>query len=408
MRSANSSPSFPNPFHRLFPTRLGGPARLILLSITLCVLAACNKDEAPVDTEPKVSGETIQFPVSVKNLPGITGEVVRMGGERVLNLPGRLVWNEDRTVRVSSPFAGRVIEILVQPGTSVKAGQPLAMLTSNDFGMAQADARKASADAAVASKALARQRELYEAGIVAQKEYEQTQADAARANADMQRTQAALRQYGPAAQGPGGMARFVLRSPIDGLVVDRNINPGMELRPDQPPSAPLFVITDPTELWAQVDAAEGQLGLFKPGLTVKLLSAAYPGESFPGKVVKIADFVDPNARSVKVRLSVPNGDRRLKAEMFVTATVQAFSFAGVSVPSKAVFLAENRNYVFVRTSQNTFVRHEVKLGASLPGTTEVVSGLKDGDVVVTDGNLYLQDILRDATAVNKARAAAKQ
>jgi cobalt-zinc-cadmium efflux system membrane fusion protein len=326
----------------------------------------------------------------------------------MLSMPGRLVWNEDKTVRVATPFVGRVMEIMVQPGSTVKAGQALAMLTSPDFGVAQADARKAAADSAVAAKSLARQRELYQAGVIAQKDLEQSQADNARAAADLARTQAALRMYG-AGGGDAVNQRFALRSPIDGLVVERNINPGMEVRPDQQPNAPLFLITDPSTLWASLDAAEADLGLFKPGINVQLTSAAYPGETFTGTVVKIADYVDPASRSVKVRLAVPNVDRRLKAEMFVTAKVQAASFQGIAVPSKAVFLADNRNYVFVRTSAAPFVfeRREVKLGVSLPGTTEVVSGLKAGDVVITDGNLYLQDILRDATAVNAARAGAK-
>ncbi|KWR87505.1 efflux RND transporter periplasmic adaptor subunit [Cupriavidus sp. IDO] len=383
-------------------------ARVAALSLCALALAACGKSEAPkTDDEPKVSGNTIQFPATVKALPGIAGEAAKAGGERMLSLPGRLVWNEDKTVRVTTPFAGRVTEILVQPGTAVKAGQPLANLTSPDFGVAQADARKAAAESSVASKALARQRELYQAGVIAQKDLEQAQGDAARASADLQRTQAALRMYGVGAGGDGVNQRFALRSPIDGMVVERNINLGMELRPDQPSSAPLFLVTDPTTLWAQVDAAEGDLGLFKPGVTVKLVSAAYPGETFEGTVIKMADYVDPTARSIKVRLTVPNPDRRLKAEMFVTAKLQAASFPGIAVPSKAVFLADNRNYVFVRTAPNTFVRRQVKLGVTLPGTSEVLDGLKEGETVVTDGNLYLQDILRDATAVNAARADAK-
>ncbi|MBV8272022.1 MAG: efflux RND transporter periplasmic adaptor subunit [Cupriavidus sp.] len=385
-----------------------GAVRLAaVLSLCVLVLGACGKKEVPEnDDDPKVAGQVIEYPASVRTLPGVVGQPVKSGGDRMLSMPGRLVWNEDKTVRVASPFAGRVMDILVQPGTTVKAGQALAMLTSPDFGSAQADARKAAADGAVASKALARQRELYEAGIVAQKDLEQAQADNARAAADQQRTQAALRMYG-ASGGDGVNQRFALRSPIDGLVVERNINPGMELRPDQQQDAPLFLITDPTTLWAQLDAAEADLGHFKPGVTVRLSSAAYPGETFTGTVVKIADYVDPASRSVKVRLSVPNADHRLKAEMFVTAKIQAASFQGISVPSKAVFLADNNNYVFVRTAPNKFERREVKLGVTMPGTAEVVEGLKEGDVVITDGNLYLQDILRDATAVNAARAAAK-
>lgn len=386
--------------------------RSALCAVSLCALAlaACGKSEAPKpDDEPKVTGNTIQFPATVKTLPGIAGEVAKTGGERMLSLPGRLVWNEDKTVRVFTPFAGRVTEILVQPGTTVKAGQPLASLTSPDFGVAQADARKAAADSAVAAKALARQRELYGAGIVAQKELEQAQADAARAAADLQRTQAALRQYGAAEGGSDGVnQRFALRSPIDGLVVERNINPGMQLRPDQQPTAPLFLVTDPSTLWAQVDASEADLSLFKPGVSVQLSTAAYPGETFAGTVVKIADYVDPTARSIKVRLSVPNPDRRLKAEMFVTAKLPAASFKGISVPSKAVFLADNRNYVFVRTAANSFERRQVRVGVTMPGTSEILEGVKDGETVVTEGNLYLQDILRDATAVNAARAAEKK
>ncbi|WP_083384255.1 MULTISPECIES: efflux RND transporter periplasmic adaptor subunit [unclassified Cupriavidus] len=389
------------------PSAPSAAARLAALSLAALALtlAACGKGEAPkADDEPKVSGATVTFPASVKALPGIAGEAVKRGGERVVSLPGRLVWDEDRTVRVASPFAGRVTGILVQPGTTVKAGEALATLTSPDFGAAQADARKAAADHAVAAKALTRQRELYEAGIVAQKELEQSQADAARAAADLQRTQAALRQYGQAGADVVNQ-RFALRSPIAGLVVERNINPGMELRPDQPPAAPLFLVTDPTALWAQLDAAEADIGLFQPGVDVKLVSAAYPGETFTGKVVKVADYVDPTARSVKVRLAVPNPDRRLKAEMFVTAKLRAASFDGIAVPAKAVFLADNRNYVFVRTAPNIFERRQIRVGLSLPGITEVREGLKDGEVVVTEGNLYLQDILRDATAVNAARAA---
>ncbi|SDD74914.1 membrane fusion protein, cobalt-zinc-cadmium efflux system [Cupriavidus sp. YR651] len=398
----------PSPVSRSFPRN--GAVRLVAaLSLCALALAACGKKEAPEpDDDPKVSGQTIQFPASVKTLPGIVGQPVKSGGDRMLSLPGRLVWNEDKTVRVTTPFAGRVMEVLAQPGTTVKAGQPLAMLTSPDFGVAQADARKAAADSALAAKSLARQRELYGAGIIAQKELEQAQADSARAAADQQRTQAALRMYGAAAGGDAVNQRFALRSPIEGLVVERNINSGMELRPDQPPTAPLFLVTDPTTLWAQVDAAEADMGLFKPGVTVRLTSTAYPGETFEGTVVKIADYVDPNSRSIKVRLVVPNADRRLKAEMFVTARLKAASFQGISVPSKAVFLADNKNYVFVRTAQNTFERRQVKLGVQMPGTAEVVEGLKDGDVVITDGNLYLQDILRDATAVNAARASSKQ
>ncbi|MBV8157696.1 MAG: efflux RND transporter periplasmic adaptor subunit, partial [Dyella sp.] len=140
-------------------TRTGAVQLAAVLSLCVLVLGGCGKKEAPDnDDDPKVAGQVIEYPANVKSLPGIVGQPVKSGGDRMLSMPGRLVWNEDKTVRVASPFAGRVMDILVQPGTTVKAGQPLAMLTSPDFGSAQADARKSAADSAVASKALARQR----------------------------------------------------------------------------------------------------------------------------------------------------------------------------------------------------------------------------------------------------------
>ncbi|MGT2437008.1 TolC family protein [Bradyrhizobium betae] len=185
--------------------RHGVAARLAAFSLVALALAACGKQEAPPpNDEPKVSGNTIEFPATVRTLPGISGQG-RQERRRAHAEPARPPGNgtSDRTVRVTTPFAGRVTEVLVQPGSNVKAGQSLATLTSTDFGIAQADARKAAADSAYAGKALARQRELYNAGIVAQKELEQTQADAARASADLQRTQAALRQYGSRCAGRG-------------------------------------------------------------------------------------------------------------------------------------------------------------------------------------------------------------
>lgn len=367
-------------------------------------LSACSKDEAnPAPEEPKVQGEAVSFPASMKSLTGISTEVVQQGANLTLTLPGRLGWNEDRTVRVYSPFAGRVSAILVQPGKTVTAGQALAQLQSADFGSAQAEARKASADAALAKQNLARQKELYEAGVTARKDYEQSQADAARAGAELERTTARLKVYGAGAASVD--QTFALKSPIAGLVVEKNINPGMEFRPDQA-STPLFVVTDPSQLWATLDANEVDLGRFKPGNEVKLTSTAYPDEVFKGKVIQTADFIDPTARTVKVKVAVPNTDRRLKAEMFVTAALQLDAMKGLVVPSKAVFLQGVKQFVFVKTGERQYLRRAVKVGTQFGQSTEIVEGLKANEMVVVEGNLYLQDILQSAQGTEQATAQA--
>ncbi|MGY8526816.1 efflux RND transporter periplasmic adaptor subunit [Paracidovorax citrulli] len=367
----------------------------VLLAVLLAVvLTGCQRSEAPHAEAPVVEGAAITLPAAA--MSGIRVEPVRQGAARALALPGRLMWNEDRTARVASPFAGRVTTILAEPGSMVRAGQPLAVLASPEFSAAQADARKAGADAELAARALARQRELHDAGIIARKEFDLARAEAARADAERRRAEAVLRQTGGThASGDPDAEGFVLRAPIAGLVVARNVNPGMEVRPDQG-GAPLFLITDPTRLWAQIDANEADLRLLRGGGQVQIESAAYPGERFTGTVVKIADFVDPAARSVKVRLDVPNPERRLKAEMFVTARLEAEAITGTAVPDKAVYLIENRHYAFVRQGERRFERREVKPGVTVGGITEITAGLQDAAEVVTDGNLYLQDLLRGA------------
>ncbi|WP_255581677.1 efflux RND transporter periplasmic adaptor subunit [Cupriavidus sp. AU9028] len=358
------------------------------------LLTGCERHEAPPAQAPVVEGASITLPAGA--MAGIRVEPVRQGAARSLALPGRLMWNEDRTARVGSPFAGRVTTILAEPGSTVRVGQPLAVLASPEFSAAQADARKAGADAELAARALARQRELHDAGIIARKEFDLAQAEAARADAERRRAEAVLRQTGGThAAGDPDAEGFVLRAPIAGLVVARNVNPGMEVRPDQG-GEPLFLITDPSRLWAQIDANEADLRLLRSGGQVQIESAAYPGERFAGTVVKIADFVDPAARSVKVRLDVPNPERRMKAEMFVTARLEAEAITGTAVPDKAVYLVENRHYAFVRRGERRFERREIQPGVTVGGITEVKAGLQDAAEVVTDGNLYLQDLLRSA------------
>src|SRR5207302_112356 len=127
-------------------------------------------------------------------------------------------------------------------GAAVRAGQPLAEMASPDFGQAQADARKAQADLALATKSLERAHDLNSHGVLSTKDLQQAQADHAKARAEADRAHERLRVYGQSADA----GTFTLKSPISGTVVERNLNPGQELRSDTSGAPPLFVISDPT------------------------------------------------------------------------------------------------------------------------------------------------------------------
>lgn len=369
-----------------------------LLAVSLGAgLAGCGKGapEEAAAPAPKLDNGAVQFPDGNTQVSSFTLEAVKTGGPRVTQLAGRIVWDEERTVRVFPPFGGRVLKILARPGDAVKAGQVLAVLASPDFGQAQSDARRAEADLALAEKNLARMRELHGAGVVAAKDLQAAEADQARAASEQKRADARVRLYG----APGTVDQtLAMTSPIGGVLVERNINPGQELRPDLQLSATpaaLFVVTDPSRLWVQLEANESDIASLRRGQAIRLRAGAWPDATFEAKIESIADFVDPATRTVKIRASVDNRERKLKGEMYVTAEVTGSDKPALQVPSKAVFLFGDKYFVFVAESPRRFRRVEVKVGADAGGRMTILSGLTEGQNVVVEGSLHLQRIARE-------------
>jgi membrane fusion protein, heavy metal efflux system len=371
-------------------------AAVFALALAMAALvSACGNGDAKSDVaRPRLENGRIVFPQDSPQLGSFTTEPVREGAPQQLRLSGRLVWDENRTVRLFPAFAGRVIHILVKAGDRVKPGQTLAMLASPDFGQAQADARRAQSDFALAEKNLSRLRELYAAGVSPRKELITAEADYARADAELARASGKIRLYGGGSESVD--QNLALASPIEGIVVERNINPGQELRPDlQLANSPaMFVITDPSRLWVQLDATESQLASLKRGQTVRLHSSAWPEESFEATVEAISDFIDPGSRTIKVRGSVINRDKKLKGEMFVTAEVPDAQRAFLQLPEKALVLSGGSYYVFVEESPGRFAWSEVKIEGVRDGVAGVVSGVDLDQKVVVEGTLLLHRLYR--------------
>ena len=367
--------------------------RAALLAAALgaaALVSACGDGDAKTDiARPRLENGQIVFPEGSPQVASFATDAVKESGPLQLRLTGRLVWDENRTVRLYPPFAGRVLQILVKTGEHVSRGQALATLASPDFGQAQADARRAQSDFALAEKNLSRLRELHAAGVSSRKDLATAEADYARADAELARAMGKIKLYGASPDSVD--QNFSLASPIDGVVVERNINPGQELRTDlQLANTPaMFVITDPARLWVQLDAAESQLAGLRPGKKVQLRSAAWPDQTFTATLENISDFIDPASRTVKVRGSVENRERKLKGEMFVTAELQESPGADLQIPEKALLLAGDKYYVFIEDKPGRYSRQQVKVDAVRDGVASVASGVKLGQKVVVEGNLFL-------------------
>ena len=358
-------------------------------------LAGCGpRAESTSPPEPRLEGESIVFPAGSAQLDGIHSRVITLQPVPATQLNGRLTWNEDRTVRIYTPFAGRVERIMAQPGEKVARGQALAVIASPDFGQAQAEAGRAESDYGLAEKNLARLRELESHGVAARKDLQAAEADYARLRAELERARKKLALYGKA--GIGVDQTYTLTSPIAGVVVEKNINPGQELRPDQmiANAPPLFVITDPATLWVQLDAAEKDLPLLRPGKAITVNAPAYRDEKFPARITAISDFLDPVTRTIKVRALLDNAHRKLKSEMYVTAEIDADGHRELLVPAKAVFFQGEKHHVFIDEGNGRYTRRTVRIGDIRQNLIEILNGLSDGEKVVTEGSLMLQQTLQ--------------
>ena len=376
----------------------------LLIVLFAVSLTACDKapERLPAN-EPTVSGSTIRFPANSATTQRLLTAPVVAAQASVLSLPARIVWDEDHTSRIVPPIAGRLSDIAVQAGAPVKANQALAYLSSAELGSAQTESARAQADLAQAEHNWTRIKDLADAGVVAGKDLEQAQADLARARAEAARTGLRLKSLGAASTVD---QRFALRSPIAGVVVERNTNPGMEWRPDQP-GAPLFVVSDPTYLWCWIDAPERALGMLHPGMKVILRASAWPQEMFEAQIDHIGDALDPVSRTMKVRARLHNPERHLKGEMYVTAELTGQAHGVLDVPAKAAFLNNGVQQVFVKTAEGQYTRKTIAPVAAGDQWLSIAQELNEGDEVVVDGALYLQKLL-DEKAVPSGKNGARQ
>jgi membrane fusion protein, heavy metal efflux system len=396
----------PDPFRCENLARLiAGASPSFALGLSLVLVCGCGHATAKV-AEPLVAtakGEKVIVPEASPQMTSLKVEVARPCTTSMAHLTGRLVWDEGVTVRVYSPFSGRVTKIETELGKKVNQGDVLAEIASPDYGQAQAEYRSATTSFLHAERNLTRTRDLFQRGAAAQKELYSAEAEDERAYSERQRTTVRLALYGGGTNTVDQI--FHVKAPLNGVVVEKNVNPGQEVRADamlanaQQFFSPLFVVTDPTRLWIYLDATEQDLPNLKPGQELRIHAQAFPDLVFTGKLELVSDFVDPTSRIIKVRGSLENAQRLLKAEMFVSADLPAVASLtrGTDVPAKAVFFKIDKRYVFVEEMPGQFQRREVHVGPEHDGMILVLDGVQPGQRVVTDGCLLL-DYVIESTA----------
>jgi cobalt-zinc-cadmium efflux system membrane fusion protein len=305
-------------------------------------------------------------------------------------LNARLTYDDNHTARVFSPIAGRVLSIGTEMGRWVKAGDPLVVLDSPDFAQAVADSAKADADLVRKQKAFERAKQLLEAQGIARKDVESAEADMLQADAEAKRAHAHMKNLNSNALTQKG--EFILRAPVAGIVSERLVSVGSEVRPDA--TSPLFVITDPKRLWLQIDLPERQLGKVRAGQPVFIEVDAYPGETFPGRISVVGETLDPVTRRITVRCEVSDAQQKLRPEMFARATPIADASSRLPrIPNTALVTQGLYSYLFVEKTPGVLQRRRVTLAMQGSEYSYVKEGLQAGERVVTSGALLLNSEL---------------
>jgi cobalt-zinc-cadmium efflux system membrane fusion protein len=306
-------------------------------------------------------------------------------------------FDADAVADVGGRIDGRITRVMVTVGDHVSPGQPLVEIESHFLGDAIAQLLSTRANLLAAEHHAERESDLGEKQLSSARTVESAKADAKALAAELQGAEQRLIALGfthaeiKALSAGTGPQRVTLRAPIAGEVVERYAVLGQVVSPTEP----IMRIADLSRLWVELDVYERDLGHVAEGDRVEISSETYPGRGFPGVVSHVNAVVDVVTRTAQVRIAVTNPERLLRPGQFVHARLSTRGSTEnvISVPRRSVLQVEGQPTVFVATAETHFAPQPVQTGRTSGDLVEVVRGLKEGDVIITDGAFVLKSEL---------------
>ena len=356
----------------------------VVIYFTTSVIAT-EKASHPA-TNSKSEAGTITYAANAPQLSSIKVDAVTEVSLPIAEpMNGKLAYDEDLTARVSSPVLGRVLFSHIEIGDNVSKNKPLAEIDSPDLANADADWTKAKTDEQRKRLAFERAKSLLEHDVIARKDFEAAEADYAQSQAETKRSHLHMHNLNAIGNENG---KFSLKAPIAGMIIDKQINPGMEVRPDA--QTPLFVISDLNKLWVLIDVPERHIGDIKSGQKLGLELDAYPDQVFEAKVDRIGLALDPNTRRIQVRAVLSNKDKKLRPEMFAHVLfLSEGDKKAIKIPNTSLITEGLYSFVFVEKRVGEFQKQRVNIIKKGKELSYVDSGLTSGQRVVTVGALLL-------------------
>ena len=306
-----------------------------------------------------------------------------------LTLVGRIAADESKVIKVFPLVGGVVSEVNVELGDYVHKGQKLASIRSGEVADFERQMIQARSDLLLAQKNLNVAQDLYESKLNSQREVVAAQKEVEKAQAEVNRVKEVFQIY-----GLGQTPTYVVRAPIDGFVIQKNVNRDMQLRSDNAEN--LFTVGQISDVWVLANVNESDIGRVKLGMTASIQVISYPNKIFTGQVDKIFSVLDPTTKAMTVRIRLRNEGMELKPEMHATVTLRFDEGQQMpTVPAQAVIFDQSKYYVMVFRSRSNIETREVDLYKSLGDVAYIRAGLKPGEKVISRNQLLVYDALND-------------
>jgi len=315
---------------------------------------------------------------------------------------GNIDFDGDLSVQVFPPYQGTIIKTLAEIGTEVQKDQPLYTIKSPDLIQAESNLIGAAATYELTTKELARAKDLYTTSVgVPQRELEQAVSDQQTAEGALKAARDAVLVFGKTDAEIDQMIAsrkidpaLVVRSPIRGKITYKNAQPGFFVQPGNPPAP--YSVADVSLKWMFANVPESESGFFRLGQPVAVRVLAYDGRVFKGKVSKIYESVDPNTHRVTIRSDITDPENDLRPGMLANFVIRVDApVEATAIPANGVVREPDGTMgAWVTTDRKRFTERIIKVGQRKDGRVQILDGLQQGELAVSDGAVFLSNMLQ--------------
>lgn len=375
---------------RYFPITLSavGLTLLIVLSLELS-LSSCQS-EATANTDSTALDSAVTQNANLLRSATIdTARRETVNNE--LNLTGKITFNQDKMVKVYPLVGGHIEQVKVELGDFVRKGQTLAIVRSGDLADLEQQAVSARGQLAVSQKNYQVAEDMTKGGLTSQRELVAAREQLAAARGEVARVAERRQILG------GNGSIYVIKAPMNGFVVEKTAAQGMEIRSDDPEN--LFTVSNLDEVWVIANVYESDVANVHEGELATVTTLSYPDHPYKGRIDKVFNVLDPDSKTMKVRVTLLNREvgsaaYQLKPEMFTNVSV---TYAGrdqrVAIPARAVVFDKSRNFVVMVNARNQPIIREVDIYKTIGDRTYLNTGLSAGDRIVTRNQLLIYSAL---------------